>query len=194
MDRTTDADMAAQFERIIRRVKASMSYRGSYSTRDILGALVARWVHSGEWQRLRALPPAERHIGPSVRRFILDRLEQVRGRGEPVEVDALALPSDDDLVEQVETAELHVWLADRVAELQRGEVDARMRIPLAHPIEVGEVLARALRGFTQRRIAVELDIALGLVNRRIAEGTSYLVVLRGIEEGIEGILGEEAMS
>ncbi len=51
-----DSQMAAQFERIIRRVKLSMNYRGSYSTRDILGSLVARWIRSGEWQRLRALP------------------------------------------------------------------------------------------------------------------------------------------
>src|ERR1041384_6634591 len=116
---TSDDQMAAQFERIIRRVKSSMNYRGSYSTRDILGSLVARWgqsgegqrlralppaggrggeggrggllgsrvagwVRSGEWQRWRALPPAERRIGESVRRFILNRLEQLRGRGERV--------------------------------------------------------------------------------------------------------------
>src|SRR5438046_2993449 len=70
-----DDQMAAQFERIIRRVKHSMNYRGSYSTRDILGSLVVRWMHSGEWQRLKHLPPEERRIGESVRRFILDRLD-----------------------------------------------------------------------------------------------------------------------
>ena len=77
-----DVQMAAQFERIIRRVKSSMNYRGSYSTRDILGSLVARWLTSGEWERLKQLPPEERHIGESVRRFILDRLDQLRRRGE----------------------------------------------------------------------------------------------------------------
>jgi hypothetical protein len=180
-----DDDMVVQFERVIRRVKSSMSYRGSYSTRDILGSLVARWVHSGEWQRLKELPPAERHIGPSVRRFILDRIEQLRGRGERSEQDLFLIPSDEDLVEQVEQAELRVWLDERVAELRRGHTDPRMRIPLAQPAEVGEVLALALRGITQRRIATTLDISLGLVNKRISEGTSYLIVLRGIEEGVE---------
>jgi hypothetical protein len=58
--------MAAQFERIIRRVKHSMNYRGSYSTRDILGSLVAKWLQSGEWALLQELPPHERHIGEVV--------------------------------------------------------------------------------------------------------------------------------
>src|SRR5215467_13890743 len=67
-----DGQMAAQFERIIRRVKQSMNYRGSYSTGDILGSLVARWLHSGEWERLKRVVPEDRHIGESVRRFICD--------------------------------------------------------------------------------------------------------------------------
>ena len=41
-----------------------------------------------------------------------------------------------------------------------------------------------LDGKTQRQIASELGMSLGLVNKRIAEGTSYLVVLQGIEHGI----------
>src|SRR5678816_4460551 len=73
-----DGEVAAQLEGIIRRVKHSMNYRGSYSTRDILGSLVARWVHSGEWERLKQLPASERHLGESVRRFILDRLDQLQ--------------------------------------------------------------------------------------------------------------------
>jgi hypothetical protein len=91
----SDDQMAAQFERIIRRVKSSMNYRGSYSTRDILGSLVARWLQSGEWERLKQLPPAERRIGESVRRFILDRMDQLRRRGEYTEMpdDLLAVPS-----------------------------------------------------------------------------------------------------
>jgi hypothetical protein len=91
-----DDQMAAQFERIIRRVKHSMNYRGSYSTRDILGSLVARWVTSGEWQRLKQIAPEDRHIGESVRRFILDRLDQVRRRGEHEELveDEIVLPDE----------------------------------------------------------------------------------------------------
>jgi hypothetical protein len=76
-----DDEIALQLERIIRRVKQSMNYRGSYSTRDILGSLVARWIDSGEWQRLKQLPDDQRHLGESVRRFILDRLDQLRRRG-----------------------------------------------------------------------------------------------------------------
>src|ERR1044072_3134171 len=48
-DNQSDGPMAEQFERIIRRVKQSIPYRGPYSTRDILGSLVARWIQSGEW-------------------------------------------------------------------------------------------------------------------------------------------------
>ena len=53
-----DSAMAAQLERVIRKVKRSMSYRGSYTTHDILGSLVTRWVQSGEWARLKQLPEA----------------------------------------------------------------------------------------------------------------------------------------
>ena len=35
-------------------------------------------------------------------------------------------------------------------------------------------------GLTQRQIASELGISLGATNKRLAEGTSYLVVLQGI--------------
>jgi hypothetical protein len=86
-----------------------MNYRGSYSTRDIPGSLVARWLNSGEWERLKQLPPTERHIGESVRRFILDRIDQLRRR-----------------------------------------------------------------------------ISLGAANKRIREGTNYLVVLQGVVSGIGG--------
>src|SRR5262245_41422753 len=87
VDRATDEEIAEQLERVIRRVKQAMSYRGSYSTRDILGSLVARWVQSGEWTRLRQLSPEERRLSESVRRFILDRFEQLRrrGRSEPID-------------------------------------------------------------------------------------------------------------
>src|SRR6201991_4964416 len=80
-DVAADDAIAHQLERIIRRVKQSMNYRGSYSTRDILGSLVARWIQSGEWERLKQLPDDQRHLGESVRRFILDRLDQLRRRG-----------------------------------------------------------------------------------------------------------------
>src|SRR5512140_1204317 len=82
-----DEEIALHLERIIHRVKQSMNYRGSYSTRDILGSLVARWVRSGEWDRLKQVPPDQRHLGQSVRRFILDRLDQLRRRGEREDID-----------------------------------------------------------------------------------------------------------
>jgi hypothetical protein len=181
-----DDQMAAQFERIIRRVKHSMNYRGSYSTRDILGSLVARWVTSGEWQRLKQIAPEDRHIGESVRRFILDRLDQVRRRGEHEELveDAIILPDEVTLVEMIELAELREWIDARIAELERGVVDDRLRIPLADVVQTGRTMRLHLKGQTQRQIALELGISLGLTNKRILEGTNYLIVLQGIEQGI----------
>jgi hypothetical protein len=179
-----DGQMAVQFERIIRRVKLSMNYRGSYSTQDILGSLVARWVHSGEWQRLKSVPPEQRQIGPSVRRFLLDRLDTMRVRGLRIDIEDLELPDDEALVEQVELAELRQWLEARVEELERGEPDSRIRITLADPVRMGTALRLLLAGQTQRRIAEALGISLGLANKRIVEGTRYLIVLRSIEQGI----------
>jgi hypothetical protein len=178
--------MAAQFERIIRRVKHSMNYRGSYSTRDILGSLVVRWMHSGEWQRLKLVPPEERRIGESVRRFILDRLDQVRRRGDHEELveDRIELPDEVALAEMVELAELREWIEARIADLQRGVVDERVLIPVAEAAQTGAAMRLHLGGRTQRQIAAELGISLGLAPTRIAEGTNYLIVLQGIEQGI----------
>jgi hypothetical protein len=178
--------MAAQFERVIRRVKQSMNYRGSYSTRDILGSLVARWVQSGEWDRLKQLAPAERHIGESVRRFILDRLDQLRRRGDRSELteEQIVLPDEVTLAEMIELAELRTWIDRRVGELEHGEIDPRMRIPLVNPRQVGQALRHHLSGLTQRQIASELGISLGAANKRIVEGTNYLIVLQGLERGI----------
>jgi hypothetical protein len=180
--------MAAQFERIIRRVKSSMNYRGSYSTRDILGSLVARWLQSGEWDRLKQLPPAERHIGESVRRFILDRIDQLRRRGEHQEMpeDLLVVPDEAMLTEMIEAAELRAWIEARISELESGYVDPRVRIPLANPVQIGKALHLHIAGHTQRQIASELGISLGAANKRILEGTNYLVVLQGIEAGLGG--------
>jgi DNA-directed RNA polymerase specialized sigma24 family protein len=181
-----DDQIAHQLERIIRRVKRSMNYRGSYSTRDILGSLVARWVGSGEWERLKQLPDDQRHLGESVRRFILDRLDQLRRRGKREDLDdaAIALPDEQMLAEMVELAELRAWIARRIAELAAGVVDARIRVPLAEPAEAGAILQLHLGGKTQREIAAARGVSLGLVNKRIAEGTSYLAVLHGIERGV----------
>lgn len=186
MSSTADTQIADQLERIIRRVKQSMNYRGSYSTRDILGSLVARWIQSGEWERLKQLPDDQRHLGESVRRFILDRLDQLRRRGKREDLaDAeVALPDDQALSELVELAELRAWIAQRVTELAAGVVDARVRVPLAQPAEAGEILQLHLAGKTQREIAAARGVSLGLVNKRIAEGTSYLAVLQGIECGL----------
>jgi hypothetical protein len=184
----SDDQMAAQFERIIRRVKSSMNYRGSYSTRDILGSLVARWLGSGEWERLKQLPPQQRHIGQSVRRFILDRLEQLRRRGEqPTSMDDLVvLPDENTLTEMVEATELRTWIDARIRELERGGVDARVRIPLSNPQQVGRALRLHVAGETQRQIASDLGISLGAANKRVVEGTNYLIVLQGIESGLGG--------
>jgi hypothetical protein len=179
-----DREMAAQFERIIRRVKQSMNYRGSYSTHDILASLVTRWVQSGEWNRLKQLPAAERKIGESVRRFILDRLGQLRRRGLREELDDVVLPDDAELQELVELAELRSWIEQRIGELERGETDKRVQIPLAAPRDIGRALRLQLEGKTQRQIATELGLSLGAVNKRIADGTSYLVVLQGLEAGL----------
>lgn len=183
---TSDDQMAAQFERIIRRVKYSMNYRGSYSTRDILGTLVARWLQSGEWDRLNSLPPEQRAIGESVRRFIIDRLGQLRRRGEQVEIsdEDLVLPDEASLVEAIEAAELRAWIETRISELERGVVDARVRIPVGNPHQVGQALRLHINGLTQRQIAAELGLSLGATNKRILEGTNYLVVLQGIDAGL----------
>jgi hypothetical protein len=187
-DPPADDQMAAQFERIIRRVKHSMNYRGSYSTRDILGSLVARWLQSGEWTRLKELPSKQRHIGESVRRFILDRLDQLRRRGDREELveDQIVLPDEATLTEMVELAELRAWIEARITDLEGGIVDRRVRIPMANARQVGQALRLHLNGQTQRRIASDLRLSLGAVNKRILEGTNYLVVLQGIESGLGG--------
>jgi len=189
MDLTSpDQQMATQFERIIRRVKSSMNYRGSYSTRDILGSLVARWLQSGEWERLKHLPAPDRHIGESVRRFILDRIDQLRRRGDHVEMpeDLLVVPDEVTLMEMIELAELRGWIEVRISELEDGVVDPRVRIPMQHAEAIGRALRMHITGHTQRQIAAELDISLGAANKRILEGTNYLIVLQGIEAGIGG--------
>jgi hypothetical protein len=94
------------------------------------------------------------------------------------------MPDEALLAEMIELAELRRWIADRIAELEDGKPDPRMKIPLAAPRDVGRALRMQLEGKTQRQIAAELGVSLGLVNRRIAEGTSYLAVLQGIERGI----------
>ncbi len=179
--------MVAQFERVIRRVKQSMNYRGSYSTQDILGSLVARWLQSGEWDRLKMLPPVDRHIGESVRRYILDRLQQLRRRGDRQELieDQIELPDDAALLELVEIARLRTWIQDRIADLERESVDDRVRIPLTHPQMIARTLRLHLEGNTQRQIALALGISLGAVDKRLLDGTNYLVVLRAIEDGVE---------
>jgi hypothetical protein len=181
-----DDEMAAQFERIIRRVKQSMNYRGSYSTRDILGSLVARWVQSGEWDRLRGVAPAERKIGESVRRFILDRIDQLRRRGDREELteDQIVLPDEATLTDMVEAAQLRDWIRARIADLEHGTLDPRVRIAPNEPAQIGRALRLHLEGQTQRQIAAALGISLGLANKRLLEGTNYLIVLQGIEHGI----------
>jgi hypothetical protein len=183
---TVDTQIADQLERIIHRVKQSMNYRGSYSTRDILGSLVARWVHSGEWERLKELPAEERKLGESVRRFILDRFDQLRRRGHREEIDReqIQIPDEQTLGELVELAELRQWVIARIAELENDVVDARVRIPLQRPQQVGKILTLYLDGKTQREIATTLGLSLGVVNKRIVEGTNYLVLIQSIEQGL----------
>ena len=186
MSTVVDTQIADQLERIIRRVKQSMNYRGSYSTRDILGSLVVRWVHSGEWERLKELPAEQRKLGESVRRFILDRFDQLRRRGhrEEIDRDQIAIPDEQTLVELVELAELRQWVIARIAELENEVVDPRVRIPLQRPAQVGKILTLYLAGKTQREIATSLGLSLGVINKRIVEGTNYLVLIQSIEQGL----------
>lgn len=188
MSEITDQEMAAQFEQVIRRVKSSMNYRGSYSTRDILGSLVARWLQSGEWMRLKQLPAEQRHIGQSVRRFILDRIDSLRTRGEPTELpdDLLALPDEKTLIDLIEEVEMRLWIETRIGELATGAVDPRIKIPVTSPEQIGRALQLHIAGRTQRQIAGELGVSLSVANKRIADGTKYLVVLQAIECGLEG--------
>ena len=184
-DRPDEREMMVEFERIVRRVKNSMRYRGSYSTHDILASLVARWLESGEWVRLRELPPEQRHIGESVRRFIIDRLIQLRRRGTREELAGeLGLPGDAEIAELVELAELRHWIDQRITELEAGQVDPRIKIPLPAARDVGRALRGHLAGKTQRDIAHDLGWSLGLVHKRLTEGTRYLAVLHGIEGGL----------
>jgi DNA-directed RNA polymerase specialized sigma24 family protein len=145
-------------------------------------------LHSGEWERLKQLPPLERHIGESVRRFILDRIDQLRRRGEPQEMpdDLFVVPDEATIVELIEAAELRAWIEVRISELETGVVDSRLRIPVTNPKQVGQALRLHITGQTQRQIAAELGISLGAANKRILEGTNYLVVLQGIESGLGG--------
>ena len=186
MTNTVDTQIADQLERIIRRVKQSMNYRGSYSTRDILGSLVARWVHSGEWERLKELPAEQRKLGESVRRFILDRFDQLRRRGHRVEIDReqIAIPDEQTLGELVALAELRQLVIARIAELEQEIMDPRVRIPLSRPAQVGTILRLYHAGKTQREIATELALSLGVVNKSIVEGTNYLVLIQSIEAGL----------
>jgi hypothetical protein len=186
MSEIADQEMAAQFEQVIRRVKASMNYRGSYSTRDILGSLVARWLQSGEWTRLKQLPAEERRIGQSVRRFILDRIDSLRTRGEPTELpdDLLFLPNETTLIDLIEEVEMRLWIENRISELEQGTVDPRIKIPVTSPDQIGRALQLHIAGRTQRQIASELGVSLSVANKRIADGTKYLVVLQAIECGL----------
>jgi hypothetical protein len=163
-----------------------MRYRGSFSTRDILDTLVVRWVQSGEWERLKRLPARDRHLGKSVRRFILDRFHQLARRGlQDHSLDVLlALPADDVLVELVELAELQGWIRRRVGELELAHIDPRVRLSVSQPEETGRMLRLQLEGRTQREIASALGVSVGLVNKRIAEGTTYLILLQAIECGL----------
>jgi hypothetical protein len=84
----------------------------------------------------------------------------------------------------VELADLREWIVARIADLEAGITDVRVRIPLAHPAVVGRALRMHIAGRTQREIAAALGASLGVVNKRLAEGTSYLILLQGIEQGV----------
>ncbi len=180
-----DREIADHLERVIRRIKYSMRYRGSFTTSDILDSLVLRWVQSGEWSRLKALPVEERHLGESVRRFILDRLDYLRRRGPHVEIGGavLAIPDDAALAEAVAGAELRAWIEARIQELERGHVDPRVLLPVPQPVETGQVLRGHLDGCTQRELAERMRMSLGVVHKRLTEGRAYLAVLHDVVEG-----------
>lgn len=183
-DDASDRAVVSQLTRVIRRVKSSMNYRGSYTTRDILSTLVARWVNSGEWSRLKRLPDGQRHLSESVRRFVLDRLQELRRRGaRDLRPDVLLdLPDDHELATWIERAELQRWMAHRIDDLCRGDVDPRVRVPLTCAEETGTALRLHIEGLSQRAIAARFGISLAVVNKRLSDGVRYLVVLRMIEE------------
>ena len=137
-------------------------------------------------ERLKELPPEERKLGESVRRFILDRFDQLRRRGHREELDKEQIPLPDEqlLSEMVELAELRKWVIDRISDLERGVVDPRVRIPVPRPQQAGQILRLYLDGKTQREIATALGMSLGVVNKRIVEGTNYLVLVQSIEQGL----------
>jgi hypothetical protein len=73
---------------------------------------------------------------------------------------------------------------DRGSYRRPGSRDPRVRIPLGNPKQIGKALRLHVAGSTQREIAAKLGISLGATNKRILEGTNYLVVLQAIEAGI----------
>ncbi len=77
------------------------------------------------------------------------------------------------------------WIEARVDELEAGHPDPRLAIGLERARDVGQTLRLVLGGATQRRIAEQLGVSLGLVNKLLVEGTNYLAVLQGLEHGIE---------
>lgn len=115
-------------------------------------------------------------------------MDQIRRRGEVEElpVDLLVMPDEATLLELVEAAELRAWIEARIADLENGFVDPRVRIPLANPKQTGQALRMHVAGQTQRHIASVIGVSLGATNKRILEGTNYLVVLQGIEAGLGG--------
>lgn len=168
-----DDQLIQQIERVVRRVKRALGYHGSHTTNDFLSGLIEKWIKSGEYERLRALPPAERRIGPSVRHFIIDRLRG-RDRENKVPFDDLQLPDDDALAALVEDEIMRLWMSDEIAKLERGELDATIRSRPTFPKESGAVLRLTRDGMTQRQIVDKLGMSLATVNARLADGVRYL--------------------
>jgi hypothetical protein len=113
-------------------------------------------------------------------------LAQLRRRGPQGELDPaeLAIPDEETLAEMVELAELRQWILARVADLEAGTLDARVKIPIPSPGQVGKILRLHLDGKTQREIAKLAGVSLGAANKLIALGTNYLVLLQSIEAGL----------
>ncbi len=84
----------------------------------------------------------------------------------------------------IDEAEMRLWIDARIVDLEAGVVDERIKIPVANPEQIGHALRLYVGDNTQRQIAARLGVSVGLVNRRVSDGTNYLVVVQAIEQGV----------
>jgi DNA-directed RNA polymerase specialized sigma24 family protein len=169
----SDATLLEQIAKTVKRVKQGLRYRGSNDTGDFFAGLVLKWIRSGEYERLRGLPPEARHIYSSVRGFVVDRIRG-RDREKKVPLGDIQVPDDDVLLDLIKQEALNLWLTSELEKLVRGEVDTRIRGQLTNPRQSGLALQLQRQGQVMRQIAETLGISDGCVHARVKEGTEYL--------------------